>query len=165
MRNWTGFDIRNLGRARDEVTLDAVIADLRDWVDARSTVTSPAGGPTGMRVNVETADDILVVPPDRRDNFFSGLREIMLHQIKYAGLHTKPEDIQRVLREHGMSRPRAWIASRLLPRILRLESGPQIWIDDGKDEIHQTAVFVKQTLPEFVRSMDDAEEQGCAPFA
>jgi len=65
--SWRGWDLRQLCMMDDGEAALALDA-LREWVDV-----PPAGGPTDAVRTLRVADDLLAVPPDRRDSAFAAL--------------------------------------------------------------------------------------------
>ena len=71
MRNWAEFRLSRLSGASNPEALDALLRDLRAWVDENCTASR--GGPAGLR-RLVFGEDLLRVRPQSRERCFGEIR-------------------------------------------------------------------------------------------
>ena len=128
VRDWAGFELNNLAKAAAPEMLDDALADLRRWMDAVSSVTKPAGGLTNRRFLLKSANDLLAVPPDRRDACLQQLREAIL---ALKAMNERPDaHFRKSLVADGFPSLLAWLTTKVVGRISVHDIG-HVWRDDG----------------------------------
>jgi hypothetical protein len=139
MRNWGGFQLFNLTRLNTEKELKEALRDLREWVDTTSSVKISIGGPNNAEYLLETANDLLAVPVDRRDACFSGVFQLLLFMKKIQ--KNSKDVVWQALKDRGHSSLVSWLRSRFMKRTVMV-GGNVRWRDDGNHSVLQSKASV-----------------------